>query len=854
MLLKAYQSRALGRVRTLLERLAHWRGKDDEARRIDPEFGIDWARRAWEEVVPTRPYQARKTGLGEPLPTFCLKVPTGGGKTLLATKVIDLANTCFRRRLTGLVLWIVPTGQIYEQTRRALKDRAHPYRQQLDIASARRTLVLEKTSGFSPTDVETNLCVLLLMLPSANRATKAQLRMFRDRGAFDRFFPLDEPGHAALIERVPNLDTFAGGGGFWRRQAQTSLGNTLRLLRPLVILDEGHKAYSPQAQATLAGFNPCLIIELSATPPPEANVLVDIAGQELLAEEMIKLDLHIRSSASTSWQDTLLAAVEHRQRLEDEARRHEAKTSVQIRPICLIQVERTGRDQRGAGLVHADDVREYLLQRGDILPEHIAVKTSQKDELKAVDDAGGLLRRDCGIRFIITKQALAEGWDCAFAYVLAILTNPGSKTGLTQLVGRILRQPYARKTGVAWLDESYVFCFRRRGADLLKEIQRGFRLEGLRDVGDRIVSGEYWQRQPGDTVTLRPRSRFRKAARTLVLPAFMVVDDGHWRPVRYEADILSRLAWDDVDVEPLLDLRIPEHAASGLDMRTGLEGERLESAFRAPSAAADPPAVDHVFAAYHLREVMPNAWRGSALTRRVFGVLEARHRPERVAGNFVYIIEEIRRRLEDERDRLARGVFHALLDDETLRFLVVADHLADDPLRDTAFTRLPGSLESAPGRLANRDDGAPLQRNLFDPLYESDLNGLEQQVATFLDRQERLYFWYRNRPRQDYYVQGWKRGRIYADFIFTLKPDAPDGDAPFRQVFVVETKGLHLEHFGDTAYKRSVFDVCSERAERRDWADVAPAMRRAPMRFEVVDEREWEQRLQALIAGADGAA
>ena len=82
--------------------------------------------------------------------------------------------------------------------------------------------------------------------------------------------------------------------------------------------------------------------------------------------------------------------------------------------------------------------------------------------LKEVDDIGGLLSRNCPIRYIITKQALQEGWDCPFAYVLAVLTNPGSKTALTQLVGRIFAATgCARKTGNPWLDESYVFCFQR---------------------------------------------------------------------------------------------------------------------------------------------------------------------------------------------------------------------------------------------------------------------------------------------------------------------------------------------------------------------------------------------------------
>ena len=256
-ILKDYQQRALATVQRYLEILAEAREKAAGILEVDPAY--DWARAAWErgvreKAVPFSAYQPRRTGLGEPLPTVCLKIPTGGGKTLLATKVVDLVGTHYHKQQTGLVLWIVPTTQIYNQTVLALKDRDHPYRQQLDLVSAGRTLILEKTSGFGPTDVAENLCVLMLMLPSANRETKETLRMFRDSGGFDRFFPSDEDVAAQeeLLERVPNLDTF-GKSAFWGTQIKTSLGNTLRLLKPLIVLDEGHKAYSVNAPACTSG-------------------------------------------------------------------------------------------------------------------------------------------------------------------------------------------------------------------------------------------------------------------------------------------------------------------------------------------------------------------------------------------------------------------------------------------------------------------------------------------------------------------------------------------------------------------------------------------------------------------------
>ena len=840
MILKEYQKRTLETVRSFVQQLAAWREKDMEARSQDPEWGFDWVHRAWGKTVPGRFFHARRNGLGERLPAFCLKIPTGGGKTLLATRVIDLVNAHFRRSRRGLVLWIVPTTQIYRQTLKALKDRDHPYRQQLDLSSGQRTRILEKTTAFGPRDVAENLCVLLLMLPSANRKTKDTLRMFRDSGGFDRFFPPDDDpsAHARVLDEHPNLDTFERTAGFWGRYIKTSLGNTVRLLRPLIILDEGHKAYSVNAKKTLEGFNPCMIVELSATPARGANVLVEILGRELNDEEMIKLDLHIRNKAGGDWRDTLLASVEHRERLEAEARRHDAETGTYIRPICVIQVERTGRQQRKPGYVHTDDVREYLLQHPGIGPEHVAVKTSAKDELKEVDDVGGLMSRDCQIRFIITKQALQEGWDCPFAYILTILTNPMSRTGITQLVGRILRQPYAHKTGVAWLDESYVFCFSRRGYELLEEVRKGFGLEGLQGLEGRVVD-DGGPARPTEKLATRQRARYRGATSDLVLPAFMIRDDADgWRLVHYEADILSRVPWDNIDISALTGLQLGEATGGDVLLRANLtEGARV---LEKEHADRDDP-VDYFFAASHLLDVVPNPWRGRDLARRAFDALLARYPADRVAANHVFVLEELRRRVEMERDRLSREVFRSLLESGTMRFLVVTE--------DLDFNRIPAKIEVPKAKRANREDGAPYQRNLFDVTTEDEFNEFENKVATYLDQQARLFFWYRNRARKDYYVQGWKPGRIYADFILTLKDEGHEADDGFDQVFVVETKGVHLKESEDTDYKRSVFDICSEHARKADWAEFAPAMRSKVMRFEVVDEDEWRDRLNGMLFG-----
>ena len=311
---------------------------------------------------------------------------------------------------------------------------------------------------------------------------------------------------------------------------------------------------------------------------------------------------------------------------------------------------------------------------------------------------------------------------------------------------------------------------------------------------------------------------------------------------------------------PLLtgQIRQPEGRNTGRPLTLGTEGRR-DSTLRAgldeghlmvdpeaaasrtsPTPATGEDAIDYYFAASHLLDVMPNPWRGREAAKRVFDALLDKYPHERVAANYVFVLEAIRKRLEAERDRLSRQVFSELLDAGTMRFLVVTEDLESN--------RLPRTIETVTGKQANREDGGQYLLNLFERTNEDELNGLENKVATCLDRQERLFFWYRNRARKDYYVQGWKRGRIYADFIFTLKPDEPDRGGGYHQVFVVETKGLHLGQSADTAYKRSVFDLCSRHAKKTDWAEFVPAMRGKIMRFEIVDEDEWEQRLNAMLA------
>ncbi len=822
MQLKSYQQATLNRLKGYLAALRVEQAKATRAREIDID-DYDWDVRAW-NALPSRAYAPRRTGDGERVPFACLKVPTGGGKTLLGVRAIDAINSGYRQSQTGLVLWIVPTTQIYNQTLRALKDREHPYRQQLNLASADRVRVFEKDDTFSPLDVRENLCILLLMLPSANRQNKETLRLFKDRGGFEAFFPAEDDydAHRALLRATPNLDAFGADSGFFAPVVKSSLGNTLRLLRPVIILDEGHKAYGEVAQGTLFGFNPSFVLELTATPTEgRSNLLVSITGTEVLREGMIKLDLHIRNKPSADWKDTLRDSHLFRQSLEETARTNEQESGVYIRPINLIQVERTGKDQRDGRFIHAEDAREFLVTQCGVPPYQIAVKSSERDEIENID----LLSRDCPIRYIITRAALQEGWDCAFAYVLTVLTNPKASTGVTQLVGRILRQPYATKTGLPLLDESYVFCFQNSANAMLQAVRKGLNDEGLGDLTSRVqASGN------GQAMDIAIRQKYIDEVGKVYLPCFLIRDpDGELRRISYEMDLLSRVKWASLDFSTFESLQLNPQATGAWGVRVGIENT-LPDALRvdpAPDMQLDP-----VFMTRQLLDLVPSPWQAYEYVQDVLGRLRKRYADDLIRRNLAFILDEMKKAIREQRDALAREVFNSLIQREEIQFVLIEGCPANsvpDRIRVNGDAR---KLRTT------RDE--ELQRSLFDH-REDEFNELERRVALYIDAQDWIYWWYRQDAKRGYGVQGWRPQIIYADFLALSKE--------FSTVYVLETKGLHLMGNEDTEYKMELFRLCNSLSTPHPRSELDPALEDAHcVRFRVIAEDEWQKVINELAA------
>ncbi len=837
MRLKHYQEKVIKTLKDYLGELEIARNEFNELLEIKPNLArhINFPKGAWEKSTGKTIYYSKTNSLGEALPDIYLKVPTGGGKTLLACHSIDLIQKIYLKKQTGLILWIVPSRQIYRQTISALKDRDHPYRQILDISSGGRTLIKEKPEMFNRLDVEENLVVLMLMLPSANRQNKETLKVFRDVGGYTDFFPAEDnyPVQEELLKKITNLDCFGEEGEVFKRQIKTSLGNTLKVLKPLVIIDEGHRAYGENARNTVRNFNPSFILELSATPPEGSNELVQITGRELHEEGMIKLDIHLTNKTSLDWKDTMLASLEKQNYLEKLAGEYEENTGEYIRPICLIQVERTGKDQRGTDFIHAEDAKEFLIKQCNVPETHIAIKSSEKDDIEGID----LFSKSCDIRYIVTKQALQEGWDCSFAYILTILTNPGSATGITQLVGRILRQPKAIKTKIRQLDECYIFTFKPNASTLVREIKNSLEEEGLGDIAGRLVNDEGDNRL--DSLKEREiqyRPGFKNFEGRIYLPKFVIQDKESWRNFIFEVDILNVIDWAEIDISEIADRTLTDKKNKEQELTFGLsqeEKELLQETGRLETKST--LEIDEAFLARQISEIIPNPWIGYELGEKAIELLARKYDRETIASNFVFIIEELKKILENKKNILAQRVFKKLVENKKLHFFLLSGR--------GGFV-LPSRIKVKSNRQLIRSDNTSIQKSLFDYVPEEDLNDLEKSVAIYLDEHEKLLWWYRNMSRQDYHIQGWKRNKIFPDFVAANKGKIKKED--YDTVFVLETKGIHLKT-EDTKYKQDVFALCNELGARKAWKELFDEFPDHDFEFQVLFEDEWQDKINAMM-------
>ncbi len=420
--LKRYQADTLAILRTFLE----------EARVAGPKAAYERITGAPEQAGRLRGYAENYKALaGLPgVPYVCLRLPTGGGKTILAAHAVPLARDAWIEKDWPLVLWLVPTKTIRTQTAEALKDTRHPYRKALDEAFDGRVRVFDIAdfAHVRPHNLRDHCCIVVGTI-QALRVTNTE-----GRKVYAHNENL-EPHFGSLVGAPEGLETLDNG------KPKFSFANLLHLHRPLMIVDEAHNAVTGLTREMQARVNPCAIVEFTATPRTKSNILHSVTASELKAEDMIKLPVML--SEHDTWQNAVNGAVATRSSLSRTA----ADDPRPMRPIVLFQAQPRNREVTAAAL------KEHLVEVEQIAEEKIAVATGKQRELDGLD----LFDPECPIEHVITVEALKEGWDCSFAYVFCSVSRIQDGRDVEQLLGRVLRMPFAERRKDDALNRAYAF-------------------------------------------------------------------------------------------------------------------------------------------------------------------------------------------------------------------------------------------------------------------------------------------------------------------------------------------------------------------------------------------------------------
>ena len=397
-----------------------------------------------------------------------IKVPTAGGKTFIACNTLKTIFDAMPENKAKAVVWLVPWSNLLDQTVKNLSNPDHPYCQKLNSLFNNRVQVYEKKdllqgASFNPSAVQEQLSIMVMNFAS-----------IRAKNKDDRKINEQNSNLANFAEGIADNQVLEG-------TEKEALINVIRSLNPILVVDESHNAESDLSVEMLNNLNPSFILDLTATPKQNANLVSLVSAMELKKEHMVKLPVIVYNHQNI--EGVIESALHLQKKLENEAIILEENGGKYIRPIVLFQAQSKAKEDNTT----FEKLKAQLIAVG-IPDEQIKIKTANKDELKGVD----LMNKDCPVRYIITINALKEGWDCPFAYILASLADRSSEVDVTQILGRVLRQPYVMKHNNTMLNLSYVITASVKFQDTLQNIIKGLQQSGFseKDYRDKDVMPE----------------------------------------------------------------------------------------------------------------------------------------------------------------------------------------------------------------------------------------------------------------------------------------------------------------------------------------------------------------------------
>ena len=447
MQLKTYQQNALTSLEIFCKNYS-------ETGAISESFKL--ARSSFE--LPEIPY-ADYTNLD--VPSVCFRIPTGGGKTLLGAYAIPVITKQLLNVDSSLVFWLAPSEAIVNQTLESLKDLSHPYRLYLEKEFSNRTVnIMTVSEAHSKAfDLSSDLTIIIATIQTFSVEKPEGRKFYQENGVYQPFFD--------NLTEVPSL--FAA----------------MKKSNPIVIMDEAHNAKTDLRVSKLLELNPCFMLELTATPRTihreaeglyASNILYSVSASQLKAEDMIKLPIVLETI--NKWEYAITEAIQKRKDLEDLAKLEFIETAQYVRPVILFKAE----SNRNASAITHDKILETLVKDHGIPREEIAVHTGSFAELDNIN----LMSEDCQIRYVITVDKLKEGWDAPFASVLVTVGNIASSPAVEQLLGRVLRNPYAKKKSQIDLEKAYAFVTSEETVEVIKSLKDSLIDNGFEEMEAEI--------------------------------------------------------------------------------------------------------------------------------------------------------------------------------------------------------------------------------------------------------------------------------------------------------------------------------------------------------------------------------
>ena len=217
----------------------------------------------------------------------------------------------------------------------------------------------------------------------------------------------------------------------------------------MVFADEHHVYDAPKLSEAVRDLSPRALIGLTGTPTRKmgARVIYRFPLAAAIAEKYVKTPVIVgrkddRDDPRTKLSDGVRLLELKQQAVEEFAEREGADP---VNAVMLVVAQSIQEAQLYADLLESESFAEGKYA-GHVLEIHSKSPDKDLAALEAVEDPAS------PVRIIVAVDKLKEGWDVRNVYVIASMRASISKILTEQTLGRGLRLPFGRYTGVEFLD------------------------------------------------------------------------------------------------------------------------------------------------------------------------------------------------------------------------------------------------------------------------------------------------------------------------------------------------------------------------------------------------------------------